>query len=337
MFQTEAEPSKSPHFGQNVRSIFKIFNKNTDDLKLLLEKTPELDDIISEFTSKESNQYTSLQKSIEMMKLASKERRFTLTPLIAKYNVEYDDEHQLHKLLTEEKEIDHVFVNPISGLEDFYYHYILYIPIPIDILKIEEPKMLLKEHWNIILDGTPKKFRTKIIKEFEPLYIIGRVYGWDGAWLAYSVTVIDNQKFWSLPLVKSPYNGTQPFLGVKKGEFAILQNDETEISRRKAKYAYNKIEQRAEKIDSIEFEHGKSIEVDPEWIITHNVYSDQFEEYDLKNSSRDFGAKLGTASIEEGFSNSKDVLEFMKKEIMGKPLYEFSQDEIRRYRIHNKL
>ena len=88
----------------------------------------------------------------------------------------------------------------------------------------------------MVSENIPKYFKNHLLKELEPLYTVGRVYGWEGSWLAYSVTVIDKKNvFWSLPLVKSPYNGAQPFLVLKEGEFTILENDETERCKLKTK------------------------------------------------------------------------------------------------------
>ena len=230
-------------------------------------------------------------------------------------------------------------MNPISGAEDIYYHYILYIPIPEDLLRLDDPKKLIRQHWEMVFENIPSKFNNLII-EFEPLYIIGRVFGWDGAWLAYSVTVRDKKDvFWSMPLVKSPYNGSQPYLGVREGEFAVLENDGTDISKRKVKASLTKIEERAKENKSIDFKRGKSIEVAPEWIIASDIYSNNIQELDFKKSSFEVGSKLGSASIEkaEEFSDSRKMLDFMKKEIIGRPLYEFCPEEIGKCLIHRKL
>lgn len=332
----ESEPSESPNFSSNPKSIFEIFNKSTDNLQKVLKNSNEIETIISAFTNKNSSMYESLKKSINIMRLASEERRFTMTPLIAKYNENSHEEHQLHKLMIVD-DIDHIFVNPISGIENVYYHYLLYIPIPKDILDIKDPKKQLKEHWDLVNENTPKNFKNNLIKEFEPLYTIGRVYGWNGSWLAYSVTVIDKNNFWSIPLVKTSYNGAQPFLAVKKGEFVILQNDETDISIRKAKFAIDKIENRSKQIRNIEFQKEKSIEVEPEWIAVQGIKQIDSESYKIEISPKAFGEKLGPASIDGDLTSSNKVLEFMKKDIMGNPLYEFTEEEIHKCHIHNKL
>lgn len=345
MFPTDAEPIEPLDFNPTVKSIFKVFDKNTDRLKSVLGQPPDIDEIVSEFQNEESPMYKSvyeslsksLSKAIKIMELAAEERRFVLTPLIARYSEKSHYEHQLCKLISSEKNIDHVFVKPIAGVESFYYHYNLYIPIPEDILEIEDRKKQVKEHWNIVNENIPRIFREDLIKEFEPLYTIGRVYGWEGAWLAYSVTIIDKGNCWSLPLVKSPFNGAQPFIGLQNGEFAILENDETENSKMKADIALKSIKERIKKNQNIQFEEGKSIEVAPEWIIATNISTNPIEP-NLKKASQHVGKKLGAASIESNFPKSAaKIVEFMKKDVMGKPAYEFTPEDIGKCRIHKKL
>lgn len=343
MSQAETNlPLKPLDFSPNVKKLFKRFDIATNQLKSILESSAGIEDIVSEFTNNSSGIANSYNKAIEIMKLASQERKFTLTPLIAKYskNRHSEEQHQLYTLLTEKNDIDHTFVNPISGAEGIYYHYLLYVPIPKDILEIDDPKKLLKEHWDLVSENIPKYFKNHLLKELEPLYTVGRVYGWDGAWLAYSATVIDkNNIFWSLPLVKSPFNGAQPFLVLKEGEFTILENDETEICKLKAKRTLDKIKERVKHNQSIDYKTEKHIEVVPEWIFAYNTNSNKNKTGNLINSSHDFGTHLGPASIESNkeISDSIKLLEFMKKDIIGCPLYEFTHEEIGKNLIHQKL
>jgi hypothetical protein len=132
--QHEADPL--PKFSPNPMKIFKSFKSNTEELRSILENTDKIDEIIDNFLTQDylSDSFLtkSFLKSIQMMRLASEERKFTLTPLVGKYNNSSDEVHQIQSILERNSEIDHIFVNPIAGVENFYYHYLLHIPIPKD-------------------------------------------------------------------------------------------------------------------------------------------------------------------------------------------------------------
>jgi hypothetical protein len=322
-----------PNFSPDPEKIFKDVRKNTDNLKQLLEKkTGELDEVITEFVEHSPGYQDFLNKLINRMKLASTQNKFTLTPLIAKYNeVSYKD-HSLHEIISSDREIDHVFIKPVNGCEGFYYHYILYIPVPRDLLN-GSPKELISGHWNLINDGL-KDFENKsTIKEFVAKDLISRVYGSEGSWIAYSVSVVDKCNLWSLPLVDTPYNGSQPFLGLKKGEFSILESDETPACKLSSQTALNKIKRRVNKKENIHFHHSESIDVTPEWIFAHGVRLNNFGGNFFEASTRDFGEKLGPSSMENDLNDPKKILEYMKSEIMGKPVYKFTGEDIGKCKI----
>jgi hypothetical protein len=150
----EADPI--PKFGTNPMKIVKLFNSNTEKLNSILKSSYKISDIIKNFTKQDSSYLEYLRKTL-MVKLPSEERKFVLTPIVARYNDLSNEVHQLQTIIEENKEINHIFVNPIAGVEGFFYNYLLYIPIPKDLL-INEPKNLLKEHWNLISDTFSNKF-----------------------------------------------------------------------------------------------------------------------------------------------------------------------------------
>jgi hypothetical protein len=151
---------------------------------------------------------------------------------------------------------------------------------------------------------------------------MGRVYGWEGAWLTYSVTVADKGEFWSLPLVDTPYNGTQPFLAIKEGEIAILTTDENETSKESLFNSINEIEKRTTKNRDVYFK-------------VCNSDNKKIQYFD--NQTEDLGSKLSSGSINQYLNDPHDVLTYMKNEIMGKPSYIFSQTETRPISILKRL
>jgi len=329
----EAEPTTN--FAPNIKKLFKTCDENTDKLQSILET--ELDDFKD--LIQKSGLYEHLFKAIRLFDLAAKERKFTLTPLIARFNERSHEIHQLYRLLQNEKEFNHVFVNPIYIVTNLIYVYNLYIPIPKDLLELEDPKKLLKEHWNLVVDSIPPNLLNQAMIEFRPLYTASRVYGWDGAWLVYSVSVIDKGDFWSPPLVRSPYNGIQPVLAVKSGEFAILEYDETDSSKAKIDSVVHEISRRVRNNQFITFEESKSIEVAPEWLAASafNKNSGIPLGMQLKEVSRNFGGKLAQASIDAKCPDSASkLIEFMKRETFGRPLHEFTSEEIKNCKIQKK-
>lgn len=349
--QPEAEPSKTPSFYRNPEKLINTFNSNAEKIKGALEGANNLESLIAgildDKTPSPFNE--SLLRALKIIEFADKVRKFTLKPLVAKYNDGSEEHHQLFAILTqEEKEINHIFVNPISALENVYYHYLLYIPIPKDILKSQNKKNLIKEHWDLLFGNRClSKFEQKgVLKEFRPIYTTGRVYGWDGSWLAYSVTVIDKEErkdFWSLPLVETLYNGSQPFIGVSEGEFAVLEHDETEVSIESTKAALFKIDKRVKARLGVDFEEC-TIKVLPEFIAAYSgLNPDDVAEVNWKSYSQELGSKIPSISISDPskiateLSDSQRVLEYLKKNIMGKPLENFTAKDIGEHKILNRL
>lgn len=329
-----APPTKSPTFGSTVSSVFHTFRTGSGNLKSQLKSSKHIDDTIDEFLNKQHELYNnndyfkSLTKSIKTMNLAAEQLQFTLTPLVAKYTSKSHENHFLPSIIEDIKEIDHVFVEPRFGVSDFYYHYHLYIPIPKNILNETSPKTLMKENWDLI-DQELKCFaKHNLIRHFKPMYTISRVYGWEGSWLAYSVAVEDKRDYWSLPLVETTYNGCQPFLAVKEGEFTILQSDKTENSKRKAQEACQSIRERITQNKDVEFEKRESIKVAPKWIAAHAISSTGKPSGSFNQHYEDFSSKIGASSFNEKLDSAEEVLKFMKKNTMGKPFYRFKDEDI---------
>lgn len=323
-----------PKFKQDIDSIFKQFEKESDNLGKILSDTTDIEEFVYNFIKNNP----TIGKMIETMRLSVAGRTFTLTPLIAKYSEESKDIniHQIYHLLRNaEKSINHVFVQPIDAFEGLYYHYELYVPIPED-MKSNSPNKLLKEHWELVRQNIPNEFED-LIYQFEPRYTIGRVYGWESSWLVYSVVVRDIKVFWSTPLTEAPFRGTDPFLLLPKGEFAILENDGTDNSIAKIKHVKDRISDRVIGNDTVNFQQGKTIEVTPEWIAAHmaSTLETKKEHVIEKGPAKDFGEHIASASIEE-LTTSEEVLEFMKKDVMGPPMYEFDRKLIQKNRIYRK-
>lgn len=330
----EPNPSpltKSPTFGPNISSVFNTFQIGSGNLKTQLKTSKHIDDTIEDFLNKQheihkdSDYFRSLKKSIKTMNLAAEQLQFTLTPLVAKYTSESHDSHFLASIIEDSKEIDHIFIEPRFGVEDFYYHYHLYIPIPKDIMDGDSPTIFIDENWNLICEKLKSFPKVDLIRYFKPIYTISRVYGREGAWLAYSVAVEDKRDYWSLPLVETTYNGCQPFLAVREGEFTILQNDKTENSKKKAKEACHNIRAR---IKDIEFEKRESIKVAPKWISAHAISSNGKPTGSYTHYYEDFSSKIGSGCFNEKLDSAEEVLNFMKKNTMAKPLYRFKDEDI---------
>jgi len=328
------EQSPPPNFPLNVGSIFKQFGKQSNDLRKVFADTTTIEETVKNVI--ENN--PTVSKMIEAMRLSAAERTFTLTPLLAKYSEESEDIniHQIYRLLhNNERTIDHVFVQPIDALEGLYYHYELYIPIPEDIGS-STPDELLKEHWGLVHQNMPDEFND-LVYQFEPRYTIERVYGWEGSWLAYSVIVKDVKAFWSTPLKDAPFRGTDPFLLLPKGEFAILETDGTDESVEKIKYVKQRIDNRIMGNPTIEFKHGETIEVTPEWIAAHmeSTLQTKKEHAIEMDATRDFGEHIASATIDR-LHNVEDVVKFMKEDVMGPPIWKFDRKMIQKNRIHRK-
>jgi hypothetical protein len=347
--QPEAEPPETPSFYRSPEKLINTFNSNLEQLKTVLENANNLEAIVDGLLDEHGSPfYESLQRALRIMRFADRTRRFTLKPLVAQYNEGSEDHHQLFAILTqEENEINHIFVNPISALDNVYYHYLLYIPVPKDIIRSSDTKTLIEDHWNLLFEDEPSKFEKKgVLKEFRPIYTIGRVYGWDGSWLAYSVTVLDKEDkkdFWSLPLVDTPYNGSQPFVSVPEGEFAILEHDETETSVNSSNAALYKIKKRVDERIGVDFKEC-TIKVLPEIIAAYSgLNPEDISEVNWKNSSHELGSKIPSIGISDPdkiafeLSDSPKVLEYLKKNIMGKPLVTFTPKEIGKHKILNRL
>jgi len=324
---------RSPKFGSDLSNIIKTFRDGSENLKAQLGSSKYIDETVEDFLDKQrklyndNNYYESLKKSIEIMNLAAEQVQLTLTPLVAKYTHESYESHFLPAVINDLKEINHVFIEPRFGVEDFYYHYYLYFPLGRSFLNAKDPKTLLKEHWNLIETELRSYKKYNLFRQFKPMYTISRVYGWEGAWLSYSVVVEDKRDYWSLPLVETTYNGCQPFLAVKGGEFTILQNDKTQNSEKKAIQACRNIHERVCQSKNVDFEMRKSIKVDPMWIAAHAISSgaplSTFKQY-----ADDFGSKIGSGSFNEKLETTQEILNFMKKSVMGTPVYIFKDEEI---------
>lgn len=331
--------TKSPKFGPKISNIFRTFKNGTENLKTQLRSSKHIDETVDEFIQKQyqmhknSDYINSLVKSIKIMNLASEQLLFTLTPVVAKYNDKSYESHFLPSVIDEISEIDHIFVEPKFGVEYFYYNYHLYIPIPKDILSLESPRRFIEENWYLIYPELRNYAQLNLIKQFEPLYITSRVYGWEGAWLSYSVTVVDKGDFWSLPLVRTTYNGYQPFLGIKEGEFTLLENDKTQNSETRAQIALQEIKSRITQNENIELEQRESIGVAPNWITAHAISSNEKLGSPFNHYYEDFSSKIGSGSFNENLNSAEEVLSFMKKDTMGKPIYRFKDEEIRNCRI----
>lgn len=322
---------KVPRFGSTPRKILRKFENNTTDLKPLFKDTQLIKGVIDNFKNKNSSLYETVEKWILRTKLASKEHNFTLTPFIAEYNDTSSCVHQLYDIL-HNSELEYIFVEPKWGQNNFFYHYFLYIPIPEDMLALDKKK-LINEHWQLILDSTEGFKKNKTIKGFEPMYSVSRVYGWDGSWIVYSVSAVANNNFWSLPLTRTTYNGSQPFVAVKGGEFAIMQSDDNCESISLAKDAEKQIKELVNENKNVDFYKGEDIKVMPEWIVAHGINLDNIKNGNYVNYSKDFGGKLGPIAIESDIPNARKVLEFMKGDIMGDPTYRFKPEEITSCRL----
>jgi len=317
-----------PRFKSNPRVILKQFGKQSANLKTIFAAT-EIEETVDRFI--ENN--PTISKLIETMRISAKGRTFTLTPLVAEYSEKSEniDIHQMYRLLHDERSINHVFAQPIDACEGVYYHYELYIPIPRDMI-FDTPEKLLKEHWELVHQNTPDKFK-ELIYKFEPHYTIGRVYGWDGSWMAYSAIIGAPDKFWSVPLTEAPYRGTDPFLVLPKGEFTILENDGTNRSAERAEYVVSEIKKRTDDDNTINFDDKRTIEVTPEWIAAHMASTLAINRNHVLEigPSKGFGEHVASATIEK-LPTSDDVLEFMKKDVMGPPMYEFDRELIKKVR-----
>ena len=329
-----SEQDPPDRFRPDLSSIFKQFEKQSNDLRSIFADTTTIEETVKNFT--ENN--PTISKMIEAMRLSVAERTFTLTPLLAKYSEESEDIniHQVYRLLrNNERRIDHVFVQPIDALEGLYYHYELYIPIPED-MRSRTPDKLLQEHWGLVHQSIPDEFND-LVYQFEPRYTIERVYGWEGSWLAYSVIVKDVKMFWSTPLKDAPFCGTDPFLLLPKGEFAILENDGTAESIEKITHVKERIDERSISNHTITFKRGETIEVTAEWIAAHMASTIQTkkEEVIKMDVTRDFGEHVASATIDQ-LPNVDDVLKFMKEDVMGTPEFKFDRKMIQKNRIHRK-
>lgn len=317
-----------PRFKSNPRVILKQFGKQSANLKTIFAAT-EIEETVDKFI--ENN--PTISKLIETMRISAKGRTFTLTPLVAEYSEESENinVHQMYRLLHDERSINHVFAQPIDACEGVYYHYELYIPIPRDLV-FDTPEKLLKDHWELVHQNTPKEFK-ELVYRFEPRYTIGRVYGWEGSWMAYSAIIKDTRAFWSRPLTEAPYCGTDPFIVLPKGEFTILENDGTDRSIEKVKYVISEIEKRTGGDDTINFDDKRTIEVTPEWIAAHMASTLATNKNYIIGigPSKGFGEHVAPATIKE-LPTSADVFEFLKKDVMGPPMYEFDRELIQKIR-----
>ena len=167
----EAEPIRKLDLSLEPEKLMADFRRNTDKMKQQLENAK-----LETFISTETEGSPVFLKAVSMLKKAAKRRKFTLKPLIAEFNSNSDQAHHLRRLLLNNQEIKLVFVQPTYECENYLYEYILYIPIPNNMLD-NEPCDQLKEHWNMVMETIPPKMRRNLVKKFVPIYCLQITFG----------------------------------------------------------------------------------------------------------------------------------------------------------------
>lgn len=101
----------------------------------------------------------------------------------------------------------------------------------------------------------------------------------------------------------------------------------------KIKYITDQIDDRVTFDKTIKFQEGKTIEVTPEWIIAHMAITSKSKSERIIETgpTRGVGEHVSSAAIEK-LPTSDDVLEFMKKDVMGPAMYEFDRELIQKVR-----
>ena len=221
-----------------VLKTFEQFKEKVNGYSEIFSDTSDVEQYVNDFIEK----HPEFEKQLRIQQLAITEIKFELTPLIAEFSASLNS--MTHEItLVEDKELNHVALRPIDGVEGKYYHRNLYVPIPADMLNHDSEKKLLKEHFNLMDSCIDKEFRQNIW-ELKPLGIAQRMYGWEGAWMVYSYTTKDDPRvIWSAPLVDSPYK-SQPFLVLEGGEFVILEDDLTPQTTTEVEDVKNRIKNR---------------------------------------------------------------------------------------------
>lgn len=267
---------------------------------------------------------------LRVQDLAAQRIHFELIPLVAKFSGELKFIPHESKLV---EEFSHVAIRPRDAVEGGYYHYELIIPIREDMLDLETEEELLKAHVSLIDGFIDQEFRKNVI-ELKPLDIVTRMYGWQGSWITYSISVKDDPDVvWSTPLVDAPYKDTQPYLAVKGGEFLILEDDRYKQSTRLLRDVRKRLIRRTEDYKDFQLKEHEMIRVNSEWVLAHAIKTgDISRSYSFERMETAFGKSIPQLTIYDKDLKGPDLINKMI-EIMYEPTYRFDIENIRNFTI----
>ena len=317
---------------RNTNELLKKLRKGTSELeKSLPNEDTDITKIIAMFL-KENPKY---KKTYNIISKSLEGRTFQLEPLIVKYEVNHPNSFDYHREIV--NEFRESFIRPIDAVAGVLYKYAMYIPIPQEILDYGHAEAILKEHsatvYQLLESFSPNLY------DVTPTSIVGRVCGWEGSWLSYTVSAKDDKNvFWSTPLANAPYKDYQPFMIVPNGEFVILESDFTNICREQLNEIKSQIDERIG-IMNKPFKQLPTIEVDASWILARSINTRAIHrKMTAPQLAHDFGGQLPKAAIHEDKLEGLELLKLIAEtEMYAQPTIQFSPRLVKKYTMPTKL
>jgi len=317
---------------KNTNELLKKLRKGTHELEKTLPNEDadilKIVDIFLKENPKYKKTYNIISKSLEG-------RKFELEPLIAKYEVTHLNSFDHCRKIA--KKFNEAFIRPIDAVYGVLFKYAMYIPIPQEILEYGAAEVILKEH-SATVYHLLESFSDNLY-DVTPTSIVGRVCGWEGSWLSYTISAKDDKNvFWSTPLANAPYKDYQPFMIVPNGEFVILESDFTNICKGRLKEIKSQIDERIG-IMNKPFTQLPTIEVDASWILARSISTKTIHRtMTAPQLVHDFGGHLPKAAIHEDKLEGLELLKLITQtEMYAPPTIEFSPQLVRKYTMPKKL
>jgi len=317
---------------KSTNELLKKFHNGTSELE---KKLPNEDTDITKIVNIFLDENPRYKKTYNIISKSLEGRKFELEPHIVKYEVDHLNSFDHCRRIA--KRFKEAFIRPIDAVSGILYKYEMYIPIPQEILDYRHAEKVLKEHSAIVYQIL-ESFSDNLY-EVTPRNIIGRVCGWEGSWLSYTISAKDDKTvFWGTPLANAPYKDCQPFMIVPNGEFVIIESDYTNICREQLKEIKSQINERID-IMNKPFMQLPTIEVDASWILASSINMRTIHrKMTAPQLAHDFGGQIPKAAIHEDKLEGLELLKFIAEtEMYAQPTIEFSPHLVRKYTMPKKL
>ena len=316
---------------KNTNELLKKFRKGTYELE---KKLPNEDTDITKIVNIFLDENPRYKKTCNIISKSLEGRKFELEPHIVKYEVEHLNSFDHCQKIA--KRFKEAFIRPIDAVNGVLYKYEMYIPIPQEILNYRNAEMVLKEHSAIVYQLL--ETFSNYLYDVKPTSIVGRVCGWEGSWLSYTISAKDDKKvFWGTPLADAPYKDYQPFMVVPNGEFVIIESDFTNLCKAQLKEIKSQINERID-IMNKPFKRLPVIEVDASWIVARSINTNTIQRnITAPQLAHDFGGQIPIVAVCEDKLEGVDLLKVIAEtEMYAQPSIKFSPQLVKKYTMQIK-